>query len=86
MDDKKKKKTSGQNPDPSGNKNNKDDMNGRSMLLMAAIALIIMMVIQMFSGRMSAQGQQELSYTEFIQMVEDGKVEEVQFEDRKSVV
>ena len=50
---------------------------------MAAIALIIMMVIQMFSGRMSAQGQQELSYTEFIQMVEDGKVEEVQFDSER---
>lgn len=83
MDDKKKKTPGGQKPDPSGDKNNKDNMNGRSMLLMAAIALIIMMVIQMFSGRMSAQGQQELSYTEFIQMVEDGKVEEVQFDSER---
>ena len=83
MDDKKKKTPGGQKPDPSGDKNNKDDMNGRSMLLMAAIALVIMMVIQMFSGRMSAQGQQELSYTEFIQMVEDGKVEEVQFDSER---
>ena len=83
MDENKKKRPGGQKPDSPDNKNNKDDMNGRNLLVMAAIALCIMMVIQMFSGRMTSQGQQETSYTEFVQMVEDGKVEEVQFDSER---
>ena len=83
MDENKNKKPGGQGPDGSQDPNNKDNMNGRSLLVMAAIALCIMLVIQMFSGRMSSQNQMETTYTEFMQMVEDGKVAEVQFDSER---
>ena len=59
--------------------NKKDDMNKQSLLVMVVIAVIVMIAVQLLSGKIAAASQEEVTYTEFLQAVEDGKVEEVEF-------
>lgn len=70
------------NPDDQqgGGKNKKDDLNKQSLLIMVIIAIGIMLIVQMLSGKIASASQKEVTYTEFIQAVKAGKVEEVELD------
>ncbi|MGN0203558.1 MAG: ATP-dependent zinc metalloprotease FtsH, partial [Coprococcus sp.] len=69
------------NPDNQpGDNNKKDDMNKQSLLIMVVIAIGIMVIVQMLSGKIASASQEEVTYTEFLQSVQTGKVEEVEFD------
>ena len=70
------------NPDDQqgGGKNKKDDLNKQSLLIMVIISIGIMLIVQMLSGKIASASQEEVTYTEFIQAVKAGKVEEVELD------
>ena len=61
-------------PDSEGGNNKKDDMNKKSLMVMVVLAVIVMIVAQMLSGKITSASQKEVTYTEFMQDVKDGKV------------
>ena len=60
--------------DPEGGNNKKDDMNKKSLLVMVVLAIAVMIIAQMLSGKIASASQKEVTYTEFMQDVKDGKV------------
>ena len=60
--------------DPEGGNNKKDDMNKKSLLVMVVLAIAVMIIAQMLSGKIASASQKEMTYTEFMQDVKDGKV------------
>ncbi len=70
----------GNNPNNRGNQNNDKKPKNFSMLLILAIVGIITFVgIMMVNGAVRNATYKQISYTEFIDMLEEGKVSEVQF-------
>lgn len=73
-------------PRPSGegdnnkNGNRKDDMNKQNLMAMVGIAVIVMLIIQVLAGRLISSTEKEVTYTEFMQLVQDKKVTEVEFD------
>ncbi len=61
-----------------GNNNNKK--NGQMFMYMIVIALIVMFFASMFSSSMNFGNSKEISYSEFLEMVEKGEVESVKIE------
>ena len=69
--------------DPEGGNNKKDDMNKKSLLVMVVLAIAVMIIAQMLSGKIASASQKEVTYTEFMQDVKDGKVTKVElYSDR----
>ena len=66
--------------DPEGGNNKKDDMNKKSLLVMVVLAIAVMIIAQMLSGKIASASQKEVTYTEFIQDVKDGKVTKVELD------
>ena len=64
--------------DPEGGNNKKDDMNKKSLLVMVVLAIAVMIIAQMLSGKIASASQKEVTYTEFMQDVKDGKVKKVE--------
>ena len=64
--------------DPEGGNNKKDDMNKKSLLVMVVLAIAVMIIAQMLSGKIASASQKEVTYTEFMQDVKDGKVTKVE--------
>ena len=66
--------------DPEGGNNKKDDMNKNSLLVMVVLAIAVMIIAQMLSGKIASASQKEVTYTEFMQDVKDGKVTKVELD------
>ena len=66
--------------DPEGGNNKKDDMNKKSLLVMVVLAIAVMIIAQMLSGKIASASQKEMTYTEFMQDVKDGKVTKVELD------
>ena len=66
--------------DPEGGNNKKDDMNKKSLLVMVVLAIAVMIIAQMLSGKIASASQKEVTYTEFMQDVKDGKVTKVELD------
>ena len=66
--------------DPEGGNNKKDDMNKKSLLVMVVLAIAVMIIAQMLSGMIASASQKEVTYTEFMQDVKDGKVTKVELD------
>ena len=66
--------------DPEGGNNKKDDMNKKSLLVMVVLAIAGMIIAQMLSGKIASASQKEVTYTEFMQDVKDGKVTKVELD------
>ena len=64
----------------SGGGNKKDDMNKKSLMVMVVIAIAVMIIAQMLSGKITSASQKEVTYTEFLQDVKDGKVTNVELD------
>ena len=66
-------------PDNGGNNNKKNGRNGQSILWMVVITLIVLFMVTSLTNRVSSLTNQEITYTEFMDMVENGEVESVVF-------
>ena len=66
--------------DSGGGNNKKDDMNKKSLLVMVVIAVAVMIIAQILSGKITSASQKEVTYTEFMQDVQDGKVTKVELD------
>ena len=66
--------------DPEGGNNKKDDMNKKSLMIMVVLAIAVMIIAQMLSGKIASASQKEMTYTEFMQDVKDGKVTKVELD------
>ena len=66
--------------DPEGGNNKKDDMNKKSLIIMVILAIAVMIIAQMLSGKIASASQKEVTYTEFMQDVKDGKVTKVELD------
>ena len=66
--------------DPEGGNNKTDDMNKKSLLVMVVLAIAVMIIAQMLSGKIASASQKEVTYTEFMQDVKDGKVTKVELD------
>ncbi|MCD8109729.1 MAG: ATP-dependent zinc metalloprotease FtsH [Clostridiales bacterium] len=64
-------------PDSGGNNNNKNGRNGQSILWFVMLALIVLLLVSAMTNRVSSLTTQEITYSEFLAMVESGKVESV---------
>ncbi len=72
-------------PDNNGNNNNNNNngnngnngSNGRSFLWLIMIVLLILLIVSTFTNRMNNLTTEEISYSEFVTMVEAGEVESV---------
>lgn len=59
------------------NNNGKMSPNGQTILVLVVAAVITLMVITLMRDMVTKNSTQELSYTKYVEMVEDGKVEAV---------
>ena len=66
--------------DPEGGNNKKDDINKKSLMIMVILAIAVMIIAQMLSGKIASASQKEVTYTEFMQDVKDGKVTKVELD------
>ena len=57
--------------------NGKMSPNGQTILVLVVAALITLMVITLMRDMVTKNSTEELSYTEYVEMVEAGKVEAV---------
>ena len=66
--------------DSGGSNNKKDDMNKKSLLVMVVIAVAVMIIAEILSGKITSASQKEVTYTEFMQDVQEGKVTKVELD------
>ena len=66
------------NGNGNGSGNNGKDPKKQSMILFLIAALVTLLMMSSFMKMMSGETEKEISYNEFIQMLEDGKVESVE--------
>ncbi|MBX9232229.1 ATP-dependent zinc metalloprotease FtsH [Coprococcus catus] len=55
-------------------------MNKKSLLVMVVIAVAVMIIAQILSGKITSASQKEVTYTEFMQDVQEGKVTKVELD------
>lgn len=70
------------NNNKNGNNGNGDKgrKNGQSVMVFILISLITLFIMTMFMNKMTSMSTKEITYSEFLTMVEEGKVESVQFD------
>ena len=63
------------------NQNNKDGKkpNGQNIGVMVMILLITVVIVSFMISELKKRQQEEVPYNEFVQMIEDGDIEAVQF-------
>ena len=66
------------NGNGNGPENNGKDPKRQSIILFLIAALVTLLMMSSFMKMMSGETEKEISYNEFIQMLEDGKVESVE--------
>ncbi|MCD8230351.1 MAG: ATP-dependent zinc metalloprotease FtsH [Clostridiales bacterium] len=65
-------------PENNGNgNNNKNGKNGQSILWIVMIVLVVLLIVTSLTNRVGSLTNQEITYSEFLSMVEDGEVESV---------
>ncbi len=71
----------GGNNDNNGNNNgNKNNRNSQMIMVFVLVSLFALFIMTMLMNRYTAMGTSEITYSEFLQMVEEGKVESVEFD------
>lgn len=76
------KKTPNQN-NQNGGDNNRNGRNRQSLLMFLIMCSIVMMAWSYFGGGGKSGASKEINYTEFLEMLEDGTVEEVEIEGQQ---
>ena len=62
------------------NDNNKNNRNGLTIMIFVLVSLIALFIMNVVMTRYASMSTSEITYSEFLQMVEDDKVESVQFD------
>lgn len=70
-------KPSNQNQDPHGSGNGEGPRNKQTMLMVLVCVLVALMFLGLMNNVLGNSSQREISYSEFLQMVEDDQVEQV---------
>ena len=70
-------KPSNQNQDPHGSGNGEGPRNKQTMLMVLVCVLVALMFLGLMNNVLGNSSQREISYSEFLQMVEDDQVERV---------
>ncbi len=70
-------KSSNQNQDPHGSGNGEGPRNKQTMLMVLVCVLVALMFLGLMNNVLGNSSQREISYSEFLQMVEDDQVERV---------
>lgn len=79
----------GQNGKPGGGNNNNSNQTPprkTNLLLLLVSALVILLSVSYFMRIMTGQSSKEISYKEFIQMVDAGEIEKVDIDDDKITI
>ena len=63
-----------------GDNNNKNNKNGQMIMVFILVSLVSLFIMSMVMNRYTSMSTSEISYSDFLQMVEDGKVESVEFD------
>ena len=63
-----------------GDNNNKNNKNGQMIMVFILVSLVALFIMSMVMNRYTSMSTSEISYSDFLQMVEDGKVESVEFD------
>ncbi len=61
---------------PNGSRNNK---NGQMILTFIIVSLVVLFFTSMISNRMTRQFNQKISYTEFLEKIQSGEIESIEF-------
>ena len=69
-----------QGPGNGGNNNGRNNKNGQTILIFVFAALFMLFIMSFLTSRISQLSNQEISYSKFLDMVEDDEVESVTFE------
>src|SRR5699024_2899285 len=72
----------GNRPDGSGDPNNRNNngkmpKNGQTILIFLVVSLVALLVINFFSSMLRQTTEQEITYDQFLEMVEKGEVNRV---------
>lgn len=77
-------------PDNKNNQNNGDNDNkpkkGQTLIILLIVTIITIIVMTAISSTFEYATTKEISYNEFIEMVENDEVEKVRFEDEKIII
>ena len=68
------------NQNPNNGNNGNNNRNGQTLLIFIFAALFVLFIMSFISGKISQITNQEISYSKFLEMVEEDKVESVTFE------
>lgn len=60
--------------------NNRNNRNGQMLMIFILVSLVALFLMTMVMNRYSSMSTSEISYSDFLQMVEDGKVVSVEFD------
>ena len=72
-----------QNNGNNNQNNNKNDKNGQMLLMFIVVTLIALFIMSLISRWETSMTAQEISYTDFIQMVNEDKVKSVEFDSQQ---
>lgn len=77
-------------PDNQNNGNNgnngKPPKNGQTIVIFLIVSLLTLVVINLFNGMMKDSTEKEITYNQFMQMVENGEVSKVTFKSSEIVI
>ena len=68
------------NNDGNNNGNNKNNRNGLTIMIFVLVSLIALFIMNVVMTRYASMSTSEITYSEFLQMVEEDKVESVEFD------
>ncbi len=67
------------NQEPNKQNNNRSNKNGQIIMTFILVSLFVLFIMSIVSNKVSQQFSQEISYTEFLEKVENGEIESVKF-------
>ena len=67
------------NQEPNKQNNNRDNKNGQVLKTFILVSLFVLFIMSMISNKITQQFNQEISYTEFLEKVEAGEIESIEF-------
>ena len=70
----------GTNGSNNNGNNKKDGKQGQTFMIILLVTLVVLFILSYVNSRMTEMTTKHVTYTEFIQMVEDGKIDSVVFE------
>ena len=67
------------NQEPNKQNNNRNNKNGQIIMIFIMVSLFVLFIMSIISNKFTQKYNQELSYTEFLQKVENDEIESIEF-------